>query len=278
MVRIVAYQGVHGAYSYIAACDLYPKAKYLSCLTFRDVFDAVQSGKADVAVIPVENSNAGRVADVHFLLSETNLYIEKEYFLRIRHQLIGLPEAEISNVKFVHSHIQALMQCGNYLTENSLEAIPEEDTSLSCNKILELNDVSHAAIASDLAAKINGLKVLQHNIENEGDNTTRFLVMKKQKDIPVDDNGEFFTSLIFTTKNLPAALYKALGAFATNNINIVRIESYMPGGHFVPAQFYVEAETHIDRKDCKNALLELATYSDKINILGVYRAHSYRDL
>lgn len=274
----IAFQGVEGAYSHIAAQTLYPNATYLPCSTFAQAFSLVQNNQADIAVIPVENSNAGRVSDVHFLLPQTGLSISGEYFLRINHQLIGLPNSKLSDICTVYSHPQALSQCSDFLSSHAIKAQAEIDTALSCQKIIDLQNLSCAAIASCLAAQKYNLPILASNIENADNNTTRFLIMSQQNIIPEDDGGDYITSFIFRAKNIPAALYKALGGFATNGINITKLESYLADGKFVSAQFYVEIESHPNRKSFQNAFAELEFFSEHIHVLGTYSAHPYRKL
>ncbi len=278
MTKTIAFQGVFGAYSHLACQELYPDADYLPCIDFATAFSAVQTGQADFAVIPIENSNAGRVADVHFLLSETPLHIIGEHFLRIHHQLLGLPETELSQIKKAISHPQALAQCANFLHQHNILAEKKSDTALSCQILNEMQDTSVAAIASTAAAKIYNLKVLATDIENADNNTTRFLIMAPSLKMLPDDTSPFITSLIFKAKNIPAALYKALGGFASNNVNITKLESYLLDGKFVCAQFYLEVEAHPSRQNFQNALTELQFFSDEVTILGTYKAHPYRYL
>ncbi len=274
----IAYQGVPGAYSYIAAQTIYPDQEYISCLSFEQAMDSVQSGEADFAVIPVENSNAGRVSDVHFLLPQTGLSIVGEFFLRIQHQLLGLPDAELKDIKTASSHPQALAQCSTFLKKHNIRPVQRIDTALSCQDVINNKDKSQAAIASKSAAEIYGLKILAPDIENANNNTTRFLIMSPKAIIPEDDGSNFITSFIFKAKNIPAALYKALGGFATNGINITKLESYLLEGKFVSAQFYVEIESHPARQNFKNAFEELKFFSSELHILGTYQAHPYRYL
>ncbi|MCQ2741378.1 MAG: prephenate dehydratase [Alphaproteobacteria bacterium] len=276
MTDRVAFQGVFGAYSHLTCMELYPNADYLPCQTFDAAFSAVQQGTADFAVIPIENSNAGRVTDVHFLLSKTPLHIIGEHFLRIEHQLIGLPNAEFNDIKKAISHPQALSQCSTFLQTNKITPKAQSDTALSCKILTEIQDKSVAAIASSAAAKIYNLKILASNIENAANNTTRFLVMSREKITPVNDGKKFITSLIFKAKNIPAALYKSLGGFATNNINVTKLESYLLNGKFVSAQFYMEVEAHPETAAFKNAMSELKFFSEDNLILGTYPAHDYR--
>ena len=273
-----AYQGVPGAYSYIAAQTIYPNQEYISCLSFEQAMNSVQSDEADFAMIPVENSNAGRVSDVHFLLPQTGLSIVGEFFLRIQHQLLGLPEAELTDIKTASSHPQALAQCSTFLKKHNIRPVQRIDTALSCQDVINNKDKSQAAIASKSAAEIYGLKILAPDIENADNNTTRFLIMSPKAVVPEDDGSTFITSFIFKAKNIPAALYKALGGFATNGINITKLESYLLEGKFVSAQFYVEIESHPARQSFKNAFEELKFFSSELHILGTYQAHPYRYL
>ena len=274
----IAYQGVAGAYSHIACQNVFPNQEYISCDTFKIAMNLVQTNQADLAMIPVENSNAGRVADVHFLLPDTGLFINGEYFLRIRHQLLGLPESNLTDILSASSHPQALAQCSAFLKQHSIKAIARIDTAKSCEDIIKNADKTQAAIASSLAAEIYGLKILAPDIENAANNTTRFLIMSQNNMIPEYDGKKFITSFVFHVKSIPAALYKALGGFATNGINITKLESYLVGGKFVSAQFYAEIEAHPDEQSYKNAFEELNFFADYIKVLGTYSAHPYREI
>jgi prephenate dehydratase len=274
----IAYQGVPGAYSHIACRNVFPEQDYISCDTFEIAMDLVQKNQADLAMIPVENSNAGRVADVHFLLPDAGLYINGEYFLRIEHQLLGLPGSKLPEIVSASSHPQALAQCSEFLKRHNIKSIARIDTAKSCEDILRNNDKTQAAIASKLAAEIYGLEILRPNIENASNNTTRFLIMSTNNLIPENDGKKFITSFVFHVKSIPAALYKALGGFATNGINITKLESYLVGGKFVSAQFYVEIEAHPAEKSYQNAFDELNFFADAVKVLGTYPAHPYRNL
>lgn len=274
----IVYQGVPGSYSYLAACDIFPEQNYIACDTFEQAMDMVQQNFADTAIIPVENSNAGRVSDVHFLLQQTGLFITGEYFLRVEHQLLGLPEAKLADIVSASSHPQALSQCSKFLKAHKICPTARIDTAKSCQDIIQSQDISKAAIASKVAAQIYGLKILAANIENDNNNTTRFLIMKNDKQIEHDDGTKFITSCIFRLKSIPAALYKALGGFATNGINLNKLESYLLDAKFTSAQFYIEIESHPDRQAFKNAFNELKFFAQEINLLGTYRASSFRDL
>lgn len=266
----IAYQGVAGAYSHIASMQVFPEQDYVPCDTFEDAMVKVAAGEVDMAMIPVENSNAGRVSDVHFLLPKTGLHIVGEHFLRIEHQLLGLPGATLEDIVAASSHPQALAQCAEFLKKHAIKSMARIDTAKSCEDVLAWQDKTKAAIASKLAAEIYGLQILASNIENAANNTTRFLIMSREKAIPEDDGGKFITSFIFKLKNIPAALYKALGGFATNGINMTKLESYLLDGKFISAQFYAEIEAHPDTQAYKNAFDELKFFSDYVHVLGTY--------
>ena len=272
----IAYQGVAGAYSHIACTKLFPNQEYIACDTFEIAMELVNNGIADKAVIPVENSNAGRVSDVHFLLPKAGLHIIGEYFMRIEHQLLAVKGAKLEDIVSAASHPQALAQCSEFLKAHNIKAISRIDTAKSCDKIVLEGNKSKAAIASALAAQIYGLDILASNIENSDNNTTRFLIMQKQEELPEDDGGKFITSIVFVTKHIPAALYKVLGGFATNGINISKLESYLLNDKFFSAKFYIEVEQHINSKALQYAMAELKFFSDEYQILGCYKAHSYR--
>lgn len=272
----IAYQGVAGAYSHIASMNVYPNQEYVPCDTFEKAMNLVQNGAVDFAMIPVENSNAGRVSDVHFLLPQTGLHIVGEYFLRIEHQLLGLKGSKLEDIKSASSHPQALAQCAEFLKKHEIKPIARIDTAKSCEDVNAFQDKSLAAIASKLAGKIYDLDILASNIENAANNTTRFLIMSREKTVPEYDGGTFITSFIFKAKNIPAALYKALGGFATNGINITKLESYLLEGKFVSAQFYLEVEAHPEQQSFKNAMEELKFFSENVHVFGTYAANGYR--
>lgn len=272
----IAYQGVAGAYSHIAAMTVYPEQEYVPCETFEIAMNMVQNSQVDFAMIPVENSNAGRVSDVHFLLPETGLSIVGEFFLRIEHQLWGIKGAKLSDIAIASSHPQALAQCSEFIKKNGLKAIARIDTAKSCEDVSIAQDKTKAAIASKLAGEIYGLEMLASNIENAPNNTTRFLMMSRDKTVPEYDGEKYITSFIFKAKNIPASLYKALGGFATNGINITKLESYLLDGKFVSAQFYLEIEAHPAQQSFRNAMAELKFFSEHVHILGTYQAHPYR--
>ncbi len=274
----IAYQGVAGAYSHIASMTVYPGQEYVPCDTFEIAMNLVQNGQVDLAMIPVENSNAGRVSDVHFLLPSTGLSIVGEFFLRIEHQLLGVKGAKLEDIITASSHPQALAQCSEFLKNHRIKAVARIDTAKSCEDVVALQDKSKAAIASKLAAEIYGLDILASNIENAANNTTRFLIMSKDGTVPEYDGEKYITSFIFKAKNIPASLYKALGGFATNGINITKLESYLLEGKFVSAQFYLEVEAHPAQQSFVNAMDELKFFSEHVHVLGTYQAHPYRYL
>lgn len=274
----IAYQGVAGAYSHIACQQVYPNCEYIACDSFELAMDAVQSEQVDFAMIPVENSNAGRVSDVHFLLPQTGLHIVGEFFLRIEHQLLGLKGSTLRDITSASSHPQALAQSSDFLKKHHIISVQRIDTAKSCEDIIRDKDIHKAAIASKLAAEIYNLDILASNIENATNNTTRFLIMSKGATIPENDDNKFITSFVFKAKNIPAALYKALGGFASNGINITKLESYLLEGKFVSAQFYLEIEAHPEEQSFKNAFEELKFFAENVHILGSYQAHPYRYL
>ena len=272
----IAFQGEPGANSHLAARDTYPRLEALPCPTFEDALAAVKSGKAKLAMIPIENSVAGRVADIHHLLPDSGLHIVAEHFERIRHQLLTLPTVKLSELKTVHSHIMALGQCRNAIRKLGLTSVIGADTAGSARQIAEANDKSRAAIASRLASEIYGLDILAENIEDEAHNTTRFIILQREPDWAKANNGVVVTTFVFRVRNVPAALYKALGGFATNSVNMTKLESYQIGGNFFATQFYADVEGHPDDRGLKFALEECGFFSEELKILGVYPAHPFR--
>ena len=272
----IAFQGEPGAYSHQACRDVYPDMDAMPCATFEEAIGAVQRGEAKLAMLPVENSLYGRVADVHHLLPGSGLYIIGEHFLPIRLQLLGLKDATIDEIDVVQSHVVALGQCRSFIQSHKLNAVVGADTAGSAKEIAAAGDVSRAAIASTLAAEIYGLKALAANIEDAAHNTTRFLVASRQK-IEADRlNGPSITTFVFRVRNLPSALYKAMGGFATNGVNMVKLESYMVDGQFTATQFYADIEGHPDDPAVARALEELQFFTSYSKILGVYPASTAR--
>lgn len=270
MARKIAFQGEPGAFSHAAVDATFPNDEPHPCATFDDTIVAVQSGKADLAVVPVENSLYGRIADIHHLLPESGLYIVGEHFQRIRMNLLGIKGATLSDVQSVQSLSVALAQCRNFIRDHNLKAVNAIDTAGSAREISQINDKSKAAIASELAAEIYGLDVLAKGIEDADHNTTRFLVMSRDKQQASANDGVVKTTFVFRVRNVPAALYKAMGGFATNGINMTKLESYMVDGSFTATQFYADIEGHPDDVGVKFAFEELGFFTDYFEILGVY--------
>ncbi|MBI3440841.1 MAG: prephenate dehydratase [Proteobacteria bacterium] len=278
MTKKIAFQGKNGAYSHTACLTAFPQLQPLPCPTFAEAFRAVETGRADMAMIPIDNSIAGRVADIHQLLPTSKLSIIAEHFIPVRHCLLGVPGARVSDIKTVYSHIHALPQCKKIIAKLGLKPVVFEDTAGSAQKVAEMKNVRHAAIASALAAKLYGLAILKKNIEDEADNTTRFIVLAKSARTPAQKKGQkYLTSIVFEVRNIPAALYKALGGFATNNMNIVKLESYLEGNKFQSASFYGEVEGHPDEPGFRRAMDELHFFATRIRTLGTYPTHNYRN-
>lgn len=277
MTGKIAFQGRAGAYSHMACLTAFPKMEPLPCPTFADAFRAVETGKALYAMIPIDNSIAGRVADIHHLLPRSPLHIVGEHFIPVHHCLLGVAGAKLSDIKTVYSHVHALPQCRKAIAELNLKPVVFEDTAGSAMKVAEMNDRAHGAIASSLAAELYGLKILRKNIEDEQGNTTRFIVLSKSAAAPRRKKGGVcIISLLFKVRNIPAALYKALGGFATNGINILKLESYLEGNRFHSALFYCEFESHPDDVSFRHAMEELRFFAADIRVLGAYAAHPYR--
>jgi len=275
-VTIVAFQGEMGANSHIAINEVVPSATPLPCATFEDVFAAVASGAAPLAMIPIENSLAGRVSDIYHLLPVAGLSIIGEHFLPIRHQLLGVPGATLADLRTVESHVMALGQCRAAIRRLGLTPIVAADTAGSAREVADVGDPSRAAIASELAARTYGLTVLESNVEDADHNTTRFLLLAREAEDIDPADGPLITTLVFRVRNVPAALYKALGGFATNGVNMTKLESYMLDGDFAATQFYADVEGHPADRGLAFALEELDFFSHEVSILGTYPAHSYR--
>ncbi len=273
---IIAFQGAHGAYSDRSCRKVFPAMTTLPCRTFRETFGAVEEGRAELAMIPIENSVAGRVADIHQLLPESGLHIVAEHFQRVRHNLLGCPGASLEGLRTVHSHVHALSQCRKLIEKHGLEPVVHADTAGAAAEIAERGDPSAAALASDLAAEIYGLDTLAAGVEDESHNTTRFIVLAREPIDPDPDEGPVVTSFVFQVRNVPAALYKSLGGFATNGVNMTKLESYMVGGAFTATLFFAEVEGHPRQRSVRNALEELGFFSKHMRIMGVYPAHAYR--
>jgi prephenate dehydratase len=275
--KSIAFQGEPGAYANLAARQAVPHAEAVPRPTFEDAIEAAKSGDTDLVIIPVENSLIGRIADIHHLLPDSGLHIVGEHFLPIRHQLLGLKDATLEGITSVYSQAPALAQCRILLRERRLVVHNWYDTAGSAKHVAELGDKSAAAIASTLAGEFYGLKVLEADIEDEHHNATRFLIMSRQ-DERAPNSGKVVTSFVFQVKNIPAALYKAMGGFATNGVNMTKLESYQLGGSFNATQFYADIQGHPDEPHVARALEEMAFHTARHTIMGVYPAHPYRDL
>jgi prephenate dehydratase len=272
----IAYQGEPGANSDAACRNALPGMQPLPCATFEDAFDAVESGMAGLAMIPVENSIAGRVADIHHLLPESGLHIVGEYFMPIHFQLMAVAGATLEQIRTVRSHAHALGQCRRYLRERGWSAVVADDTAGAAREVAELADPSVAALAPRLAAELYGLEILAEDVEDEHHNTTRFLMLAREPREPVLGEGPVITTFVFRVRNVPAALYKAMGGFATNGVNMTKLESYQLGGTFFATQFYADVEGHPKDAALALALEELAYFSVHLRIHGTYPASPFR--
>lgn len=274
----ISFQGEYGANSDTACRQMFPDMEPLPCATFEDALNAVETGEADLGMIPIENTLAGRVADIHYLLPQSKLYIVGEYFLPIHFQLMVLPGVKREEIKTVHSHIHALGQCRKIIRNNGWRGIVAGDTAGAAKFIKQMGDRSQAALAPILAAELYGLDILERNVEDAENNVTRFVVVSRQEQHAAQPKNDemVMTSFLFRVRNVPAALYKAMGGFATNGINMTKLESYQIGGSFNATQFFVDIEGHPDDKMVRLALEELAFFSAEIRIVGVYPASSDR--
>ena len=272
----IAFQGEPGANSHIACREAFPDMTEMPCATFEEAIIAVQEGRARLAMLPIENSLAGRIGDIHHLLPESGLYIVGEHFLRIRFHLMAVKGAKIENLKTVQSQAPALGQCRNVIREHGLHMVVGADTAGSAREVAEKGDPTRAAIATSLAAEIYGLDILKADIEDAEHNTTRFLVMAKEPNDAEPEDEPVITSFIFRVRNVPAALYKALGGFATNGVNMLKLESYQLEGSFNASQFYADIEGHPASRNVRLALEELEFFTSELKIFGVYKAHAYR--
>jgi prephenate dehydratase len=273
----IGIQGELGAYSHIAVENLYKNADIKTCSTFEDTFKLAYNDQTYKIVIPIENSLAGRVADIHYLLPKYKLQIHGEYFLPVEHNLLGKPDATIEEIKYVRSHAQAISQCQKIINEKNFKSIISVDTAGSAKDLAKGKDKSIAAIASELSAKMYNLKILKKNIEDDKGNVTRFLIMGKNIEQP-DFNKEknYLTSCIFRVKSEPSALYKCLGGFATNQVNLTKLESFSVKNTFEQANFYLDIEGHLEEPKVKKALEELGFHTETLDILGVYESSAFR--
>jgi prephenate dehydratase len=272
MSRKIAFQGEPGAFSHAAVHELFPSGEALPCTTFEDTITAVLQGRADYGVVPVENSLYGRITDIYHLLPQSGLHIIAEHFLRVEMNLLGVPGATLADVKSVQSLSVALGQCRKFIAEHRLQTISAADTAGSAREIAQKGDKSVAAIASRFAAEVYGLTILASNIEDAAHNTTRFLVISRDAQQAAPGSGKIKTTFVFRVRNVPAALYKALGGFATNGVNMTKLESYMLDGSFTATQFYADIEGHPNDRSVHLAFEELGFFTDEFRVLGVYPA------
>ncbi|MGV7033410.1 prephenate dehydratase [Methylobacterium symbioticum] len=277
MNTTISYQGEPGANSHIISAEAFPGWTYLPCPTFEDALAAVTEGRAARAMIPIENSIAGRVADIHHLIPTSPLHIVAEHFLPIHFQLMALPGTKVEDLRSVHSHVHALGQCRRIIRRLGLRAVVASDTAGAAREVAEGGDPSRGALAPAMAAGVYGLDILARDVEDEAHNTTRFVVFAPQAEPVPQSDGPFVTSFIFKVRNIPAALYKGLGGFATNGINMSKLESYMVEGQFTATQFYAEVDGHPDDPALARALDELAYFSRELKIIGTYPAHPFRE-
>jgi len=272
----VAFQGEKGAYSHLASLEIFPNSEVKACSTFEETFRLANKNSEYTIVIPIENSLVGRVADIHYLIPKYKLQIHAEHFQKVNHHLLALKDSNMKDIKTVRSHSQAIGQCQKMISASNLESIIAADTAGSAKFISTKKDKSESAIASELAAKIYDLKILKSNIEDEPGNVTRFLVMSKEARHPEFKDKKYITSCIFKLKSIPAALYKALGGFATNGVNLCKLESFAVKNTFDQVNFYIDIEGHIENPSLQKALEELGFHTQKLDILGVYEAHKFR--
>ena len=275
-ISLFSFQGINGAYSEQAGKQLFPEAKSVPCSTFEDMFEQVRLDKVDAAIVPIENSLAGRVADTQRLIPESNLKITSEFFLEINHNLMAVKGTKLSDIKRIHSHEQGIAQCRNNIIKLNKEMIIEADTAGSAKIISELKNFEDAAIASTLAADIYNLEILEQNFQDSSNNVTRFLVMQKNLTEIDPESKKIITTLVFNVRSIPAALYKCLGGFASNGVNITKLESYIHPQGFDVAQFYIDFEGHPENPSVKLALEEMKFFCRHLNIIGVYEKSNFR--
>ena len=271
MTGRIAFQGELGAYSHQACAQARPDFTPVPCTTFEDVVEMTRSGEVDLGMLAVENSTYGRVADVHSLLPKSDLHIVDEAFVRVHVNLLGVKGAKLSDVREAHGHVVILPQCAGFLKDHGIKGKVSSDNARAAREVAEADDVSRAALASELAAEIYGLDVLARHIEDHKNNTTRFLVMARELD-ETRRSDRMMTTFTFRVRNIPAALYKAMGGFATNGVNMTKLESYMVGGSFTATEFYADIEGHPQDPNVKLALEELAYFTSQFKLLGVYPA------
>jgi prephenate dehydratase len=276
MPGMISFQGVPGAYSDLACRAAYPDMETLPCASFEDAIDAVRDGRADLGMLPCENSLAGRVGDIHHLLPGSGLFIVGEQFQRVEHCLLGTKDATITDLRRAHSHTVALGQVRKIIADLKLEPVVEADTAGAAQLVAHWGRKEEAAIASSLSAEIYGLQILRANVEDEAHNTTRFYIVSKQRITPDPATPRLMTTFVFRVRNVPAALYKALGGFATNGVNMTKLESYMIDGQFAATQFLCDVEGHPEHTGLRHAFEELSFFSTEVRILGVYPTAPFR--
>ncbi|SEM74829.1 prephenate dehydratase [Loktanella fryxellensis] len=272
MTSHIAFQGELGAYGHQACVETRPDHAPLPCATFEDTIEAVRKGDADLGMIAIENSTYGRVADVHSLLPESGLHIVDEAFVRVHVNLLGVQGATVKDVTHAHGHVVILPQCAGFLREHSIRGVVSSDNARAAREVASRGDPTQGALASELAAGIYGLKILARHIEDHARNTTRFVIMARDPDLRRRGRGPMVTAFVFRVRNIPAALYKAMGGFATNGVNMTKLESYMVGGNFTATQFYAEVEGHPDDRSVQLALEELDYFTDHVRLMGVFPA------
>ena len=272
----IAFQGEKGAYSHLACSEVFPNVNATACSTFEEAFQLARDNSEYKIVIPIENSLAGRVADIHYLNPKYKLQIHAEHFQKVTHNLLGIKGSKIEDIKTVRSHSQAIGQCNKMISKNKLKPIISADTAGSAKFISEKKDKTESAIASELAAKIYGLEIIKTKVEDEPGNVTRFFIMGKDTKHPENKNKKYITSCIFKLISIPAALYKALGGFATNGVNLCKLESFSVKNTFDQVNFYIDIEGHIEDPSLQKALEELGFHTQKLDVLGVYEAHQFR--
>jgi prephenate dehydratase len=274
--KIFSFQGMHGAYSELAGKNIYPDSKSIPCKTFEEMFESVLDKKANIAIVPIENSRSGRVADTQRLIPESQLKIVGEYFLEVNHCLMGVPGSTLKDIKRIYSHEQGIAQCRKKIINNKKDMVIVADTAGAAKMISETNNKEDAAIASNLAAKIYNLDILESSFQDFENNVTRFLIMSNELNIPKVNEIDLMTTLVFEVRSIPAALYKSLGGLASNGVNMTKLESYINPQGFDVAQFYMDIEGHPNNRNVKLALEEMKFFCKRIDILGVYKMSDFR--
>jgi len=274
--KTFSFQGVHGAYSELAGKNIYPDSKSIPCKTFEEMFETVRDNKANTAIVPIENSRAGRVADTQRLIPKSQLKIVGEYFLEVNHCLMGVPGSKLKDIKRIYSHEQGIAQCRKKIINNKKDMVIVADTAGAAKMISKSNCKEDAAIASNLAAKIYNLEILKSNFQDFKNNVTRFLIMSNELNIPKVNEIDLMTTLVFEVRSIPAALYKSLGGLASNGVNMTKLESYINPQGFDVAQFYMDIEGHPNNRNVKLALEEMKFFCKHIDILGVYKMSDFR--